>query len=285
MDCGVAQELISSYIDGELNGEETRQLEVHIENCSECRQRLERMKAMVRMVGELGEEELPDGFLDRLQARLEAEQVTGTVRRQHKGVSGWIKWASIAAAAAVIILAIKVLGPDGLLYTSPKEDGQADLSARTESAAPQDMSESLMADSSQDQGAQDEGTAAGDAGASDAPAADAGEQQESRKGDFGASGAELGTTEEALVGDAYIKSDRVELTVQDVCITPQTILMRALQHGMDMVDQTQDSITLEVTSVEQRRALYQELKLLGTIKEVGTNFESYTVTVVIVEHE
>lgn len=269
MDCRVAQELISPYIDGELDREEARQLEAHIESCSECRQRFGQIKAVVQMVGVLEKEELPDGFLDRLQARLEAEQVTGMIHRKHSRFSRWIKWVGIAAAAAIIVLAIRALSLDGLLYTSPQEKGQ------TDSAAPEDMSKSLL------EGSQAEESA----GSSDRPADDAEKQQRLDKGDVSASDAESETSEQAQEADGYIKSDKVELRVQDVCITPQTLMIRAIQHGIDMVDQTENSITLKVTSIEQRKALYRELELLGVVEEVGTNFESDTVTIVIVEQE
>ncbi len=269
MDCRVVQELISPYIDGELDRERARQLEAHVESCSECRQRLEEMKAVVQMVGALEEKELPDDFADRLQTRLEAEQVTGMIHRKRVGFSSWMKWVGMAAAAAVIVLAIRVLSLNGLMYTSPQEKG------RTESAAPENMSKSFVADS------RDEGGT----GPSDTQADAADKQQELDRGDVGASEYTSETSEQAQEADGYIKSDKVELMVQDVCINPQTLMIRAVQHGIDVVDQTQDSITLKVTSIEQRKALYRELELLGVVKEVGTNFESDTVTIVIVEQE
>lgn len=270
MDCRIAHRLISLYIDGELDGEQARQLKAHIESCSECRKKFERMKAVVQMMGALEEEELPDGFMDRLQARLEAEHVIGMVHKKHLGFSGWIKWVGVAAAALVIVLAIRLLGPDRLMYTPSQDKEQA------ESAAPENMSESSVVDS------RNEGLTK----SSDAQADASADHQKLYGDDVRASNAESEKTEEAQeAADGYIKSDKVELIVQDVCITPQTILMRVLPHGIDVVDQTQDSITLKVTSVEQRKALYSELKLLGAVKEAGSNVESDTVTIVIVQQE
>lgn len=269
MDCKVVQELISLYIDGELEGEEARQLKEHIESCSECRQRFEEMRAVVQMVGAFEEEELPDGFMDRLYARLEAQQLSGIMRKGHHMFSRWIKWVGIAAAAAIIVLAIRVLGPNAMLYTSPQEKGRSDSAARG------DMPESLMADS------QDEGVAA----PSDASVDIAENQHVLDGGEVRASSTKSENSQQAQEADGYIKSDKVELKVQDVCVTPQTLMIRALQHGIDVVDQAEDSITLRVTSIEQRKALYRELELLGIVEEVGTDFESDTVTIVIVGEE
>lgn len=271
MDCRVAQELISSYIDDMLDREEARQLEAHIGSCSECRQRFEQMKDVVQMVGTLEEEELPDGFSDRLRSRLEAEQVSKMVYKKHSGFSKWVKWVGIAAAVAVIVLVIRVLSVDGLLYISPQGKGQ------TDSAALEDVSKSSL------KGSQAEESA----GASDRPAAQSEVQQEQIRdnGDVRVFDTESKTSEQAEDADGYIKVDKVELRVQDVCITPQTLMIRAIQHGIEVVEQTENSITLRVKSIEQRKALYRELELLGEVEEVGTNFESDMVSIVIVQQE
>lgn len=270
MDCGVVQELISSYIDGELDKERAQQLEVHMENCFECRRSFEHMKAVVQMVGALEEEELPASFADRLRARLEVEQVTRMAHKNYGEFSRWIRWMGIAAAAIVIVLVFRVLNMDRFLFGYPYEKGQSDL------AAPQYMSKSLVKDSQVQESAE----------SSNSAAARVETQQRLDKGDASASDdTEFGAQPQVQQADGYIKSDKVKLKVQEVCVTPQTILIRALQHGIDMVDQTEDSITLKVTSIEQRKALYKELELLGEVEEVGTNFESDTVTVVIVEQE
>ncbi|MBM7582585.1 hypothetical protein JOD02_001442 [Caldicoprobacter guelmensis] len=269
MDCGVVQELISLYIDGELDKERAQQLEGHIEDCIDCRRKFERMKAAVQMVRRLEEEELPVGFVDRLCARLENGQVTGVTYKNYGKFSRWIKWVGIAAAAIVIVLAIKVLSVDGFLFGYSREKGQSDL------AAPQDMSKSSVEDSAVQESTE----------SSNSTATRVEVQQRLGKGDASASDAEPETQAQLRQAEGYIKSDKVRLKVQEVCVTPQTVLIRALQHGIDMVDQTEDSITLKVTSIEQRKALYKELELLGEVEEVGTNFESDTVTIVIVEQE
>lgn len=268
MDCRVVQELISTYIDGELDGEKARMLEEHLESCQGCSQKLEHMKALVQMVGTFEEEELPDGFLDRLHARLEAKQVSGVVSDRRRRFSGWIRLAGIAAAAAIFVLAIRVLNPGALPYTSPQGK------SGTDSAVQENVSEGLAMD------LQDERPAPGDTSAGN----DEG-QQVLNKGEVSVSGVESEDLKQASETDGYIKSDKVQLKVQDVCITPQTLAVRAIQHGIDVLDQTEDSITLKVNSVEQRKALYRELKLLGTVEEVGTDFQSETVTVVIVDQD
>jgi len=68
--------LLSAYLDGETSPEETAAVERHLEDCEECRQELESLRATVDALAELPPELAPPGFLDDVQA---------TIRRRSAG--------------------------------------------------------------------------------------------------------------------------------------------------------------------------------------------------------
>lgn len=62
MKCFDVRENLSLYIDGELERAKAKELESHIEECDECRRELLFFRDMVKAVGEIKEEELPENF-------------------------------------------------------------------------------------------------------------------------------------------------------------------------------------------------------------------------------
>jgi len=67
-------ELMSLYIDGELDSETKREFEEHIETCESCRSELYELKEIVDVLGEVEEVELPSGFKEQLHEKLVAEK-------------------------------------------------------------------------------------------------------------------------------------------------------------------------------------------------------------------
>ena len=53
--CGEIIELMSLYIDGELDSETKREFEEHIETCESCRSELYELKEIVDVLGEVEE--------------------------------------------------------------------------------------------------------------------------------------------------------------------------------------------------------------------------------------
>jgi hypothetical protein len=266
-------------------------LEIHLNRCRECKQRLDQMQSVIDLVGMLKEEELPDGFSQRLHLRLESEQINEiTYKGQHR-FSYWIKWVGVAAAIAVIIISIRVLSLVGMEDITIKERG---YKSQSDSAASEDIYKRALK----------EGLIAGDSTeSSQAPAIENNAQQEqvdceedvqangdqNKKPDVPQKVNEDTGLQAEHPGEqdstGYIKSDVVELRVQDVCITPETLRIRAIQHGIDVIGVSENDITLRITTIKQRKILYQELELLGVVRDIGTDFNSDTVSVIIVQDE
>ena len=103
------KEFLGSYLLGELTVEEERELERHLEGCSECRRELDRARQTHDLLRQLAANEPPPELKDRMLAQ---------VRHENPTRSGSV-WFWVSAAAALLVVA--VLGV-GLLRTITNEE-------------------------------------------------------------------------------------------------------------------------------------------------------------------
>jgi len=73
INCKKAQDMISLFIDEQLNDDEREDFLKHIETCKKCRIEKEEMEYIVQMCKDIGEEELPSCFKESLRAKLQEE--------------------------------------------------------------------------------------------------------------------------------------------------------------------------------------------------------------------
>jgi len=64
-----AQKLLSCYVDGTLDPENTQKLEAHLEGCQECRGDFDLLKKTLQIVGEIPPAEVPPDFSARLRRK------------------------------------------------------------------------------------------------------------------------------------------------------------------------------------------------------------------------
>lgn len=105
MDCDKAFEMMSLYIDGELNKEEQEKLFEHIEGCEFCKQEFESLKDMVNALKEEEFLPLPDGYHEELLTKVNGtkiERVYFDSKDKNKKRS-WKKYGSIAAAGILVV--------------------------------------------------------------------------------------------------------------------------------------------------------------------------------------
>lgn len=74
---------------------------------------------------------------------------------------------------------------------------------------------------------------------------------------------------DSLDSEKGIQTEAIELYVQDICITPQTLQFMVANNGLELVDMDEDSATIQTLNEEQRIVLREELSKMGEIKEVG----------------
>jgi anti-sigma-K factor RskA len=118
------EELLGSYLLGELSDEEERELERHLEGCSRCRSELERVRRAHTLLRATADVAPPPGLKDRVlaQARREIPACSG---------GGWWFWASAAAA----LLVVAVLGV--VLLRAITDDTSAGVALTATDLAPE----------------------------------------------------------------------------------------------------------------------------------------------------
>lgn len=130
MKCQNIRELMSMYIDNEINEVDKVKFEKHIAQCPQCKEEYELLKDLVIECSEIDEVELPEGFREELHNKLvEAKaakpgKITQFIRRNN-----WKP--AVGAVAAVLILAISLnyLGGGNLALNKSTEQAQSAPSA------------------------------------------------------------------------------------------------------------------------------------------------------------
>lgn len=121
MNCNEVRDLLSLYIDDELDENEKLLVEEHLQMCEECQKELEEYKKIIQALQEIPDEEPPLGYCKRLHEKLlavEAEkaelhkpsvnekpaEITEIPRRSKNKMSRLVKYGSLAAAFAFVFL-------------------------------------------------------------------------------------------------------------------------------------------------------------------------------------
>ena len=106
--CMAVKENICAYLDNELNPEDRRRFEEHIESCTACRREFDEMSEIIGLCTSLPQQELPDGFGAELHEKLlvaadrQRNNITGIDKSKR---ASYIKmFSSIAAGLLLIFL-------------------------------------------------------------------------------------------------------------------------------------------------------------------------------------
>jgi len=74
MKCSQTEKMISRYVDNDLDTEEKRLFELHIQDCSGCKQELEEVRSVHELFASTERFTAPYGFTTRVMANLEAKE-------------------------------------------------------------------------------------------------------------------------------------------------------------------------------------------------------------------
>jgi hypothetical protein len=117
MKCETIRNMISSYIDKDLNDIEKIELEKHLTECEQCREEYESMLDIVAVCGNLEEIELPQNFRTELHQRLVGEKKKKNFFGSILGNRNMKMATGLVAAALVIAIGI---GSSSLLFNNNK---------------------------------------------------------------------------------------------------------------------------------------------------------------------
>ena len=121
MNCNEIKDMMSLYIDDELEDEEKLLFEHHIESCEHCKKELDEYRKMVNILQNLPEEEPPKGYCKRLHEKLLDVKLNNKTSMR----SRWIRYSSIAAAFVLIISTIYFANMNGSFNRSMDEKSVA----------------------------------------------------------------------------------------------------------------------------------------------------------------
>lgn len=110
--CEEVLELLSLYIDDELDDVTAKAVEEHVKLCSSCKKELELLREVVKMCNGLDEVELPENFNESLHQKLISEQKEMEENRKIR-LMEYRKMKLTASIAAIFIL---VFAAGGLFY-------------------------------------------------------------------------------------------------------------------------------------------------------------------------
>ncbi|MGB9920519.1 MAG: zf-HC2 domain-containing protein [Moorellales bacterium] len=141
MNCRQAENLISSYLDGELAEAERPELEAHLASCPACRQYAEELEAaQAALAGVFAAAEPPADLFERLMARVrEAEAGARPAgRARQPWWPGLRRAAAVAGLAAAVGLACLGLGRTGFwpLNAPGTPEGSPQVAANQEAPSP-----------------------------------------------------------------------------------------------------------------------------------------------------
>jgi len=266
---------MSCWIDGVLDQQEQKRFIQHMESCENCRMELRKYKEMVFMLRNMEEQPLPAGFHERLSSRLAEEiQSSSQLITKDDNHVKWIRWIGAVAAIFVLLFSFKALDSVDLL---------GGKQTRTE----QSKADRMEAGSVMERSAQDSSfsiTAAPEAledipdSQNDSFQAEARVQEKMETYDEG-SQVMQGLAED---DSETINTNILELRTQDVCVTPSTIKMMAINYGIEVIKSNEDSVVLKITDSEQKKILYQELSKMGDVKDIGDEIDLGEVTIIII---
>lgn len=105
-----SREMISAYLDGELDDAQREEVRAHLENCAECQTYLAELTALRGALGDMEEYDAPEGFAESVLARLHEDAGSKQKTDAPKAPkTAWRRFVPLAACAAVVVLAATVL--------------------------------------------------------------------------------------------------------------------------------------------------------------------------------
>lgn len=262
MDCRHFDEYISPYLDQVLDEKEKDLFERHLNNCPECKKNLEDTRRLISILGDLGEEPLPQGFQENMFRKLEKLEDV-----QKPNGHYWLRWIGAIAGIIVMLFSIKAI-------KNPLSMGEMSKN----SSPVQEMADEV--DIASDMALHDESYIAMD----DNVEAERGDYDEDAQDDSQSAAPKRAISEaenQYSNGIGSIQTDIVEVYVEDICITPQTLKDIAINNQFELIEADDNSVVIEMRDQTEREILYQELSKLGEIREVGQSTEENLVRIVI----
>jgi len=128
----LSEELISAWVDGQLESGEMDQVECHLRDCGGCRAAADEMSAVTEAFRAAETVELPPYLWGRIAASLELEKDPSP---RQTGFRNWVMpviGSPLLARAAAAVLAVAILATGGAIYIERKSAENLEMQALAE---------------------------------------------------------------------------------------------------------------------------------------------------------
>jgi hypothetical protein len=105
--CKDIKDLITKYLENEMENDERISFEKHIDSCESCKEELEDIKSMINLCSEIEDEELPEDFSSRLHDKLILEKEIQDKSKKLIYNNKYFRIAVSIAAMFLIVLLVK----------------------------------------------------------------------------------------------------------------------------------------------------------------------------------
>lgn len=126
MKCETVRNMMSSYIDKDLNDIEKAELEKHLTECEECREEYESLLDIIAICGNLEEVELPQNFRTELHQKLVEEKKK---KNFFGGILGSKRMKMATGLVAAVLVIVIGIGNSSLFFNKSAKMAQASDSA------------------------------------------------------------------------------------------------------------------------------------------------------------
>ena len=123
MECSNIKNLVSLYIDNQIDEKVRLEFEKHLNSCASCSHELDAISEAVNMLRSIPQTELPTNFKEDLHQKLvKVKEEEKHKRKLFSIKNSYIKALSTVAACALIIFALRGLFFNGVLYKSSADE-------------------------------------------------------------------------------------------------------------------------------------------------------------------
>lgn len=272
MRCKQTIKWADEYLSGTLHEEGKQEMERHMDRCRPCALYVEELRQMLMLVSELDQEELPPGFEQRLQQRLQQADQKAAAKPHPDGSwvfrhhNRWMKWGAGLATILTLVFTVYLIQPFGFRNSGSGGPGN-DGNLTTQDNITRESTEY--------------GMYSGDMESPMSDAAPSESSLEMRQNDT-----PMNMAREAESADEHIRAAEqpaeIYLYVSRAEYISDEIAAIAADYEITVVQQQNNQMVLQITDEMQVKAFLEELSQLGRVERSNRNAGEGSITIQII---
>jgi len=265
MNCNEARDLITLYIDNELQGEKLEKFKEHVESCEACRIELAEITRVVELCADMPEEELPETFKEQLHSKLvDVSRQDNNNRKVIFFKNSYLKVITTVAAVFLVFVALSGIYGNDLLKGRFLNLKDMNKTAQMDEKKMESSEAEIDAGMAEDQSEAQLRIASGEAGASSALESDASKSAQPREA-WDSDGTAKDVTRGTMEGRSFMMTALPEL--REIRIAANT---DDIEKVIGKIEEYADELGLEAAKKDDTN---QNLSIEPTAKFAGEKAE------------